>query len=159
MPARWTHVLNVDDVPTPALSALRSRQRSPDRDLWLRADRSSRHGRCCGPSDPSTRGSTTAPSGGDRRRPPGRIARRHARKAELDVDLAVAELLAVPAVSPELLAQEAGITLGFYRSEMDFESRAVAAALLLTAGADVTRLRHWFQEGAERRAIRPLSAR
>jgi hypothetical protein len=71
----------------------------------------------------------------------------------------VAELLAVPAVSPELLAQEAGITLGFYRSEMDFESRAVAAALLITAGADVTRLRHWFQEGAERRAIRPLSAR
>jgi hypothetical protein len=88
------------------------------------------------------------------------IARRHAGKGpEFDVEAALAELRAVPAVDPDKLAETAGIALGYHQQDTDFDFHALEAALLIAAGADLTRLRHWMRVGAERRAIRPLEAR
>ncbi len=87
------------------------------------------------------------------------ISHRHATREPIDVDTAVAELLAVEAVTPDKLAESAGLALGFYRNEMDYDSHVMAALLLVRAGADLTLVSDWMREGARRRAIRPLTAR
>lgn len=65
----------------------------------------------------------------------------------------------MPAVTPEHMCESAGLMLGYSRNDQDYDTRMVAAALLIAAGADLTRLRYWIREGAARKAIRPLEAR
>jgi hypothetical protein len=83
---------------------------------------------------------------------------RHAREGT-DLEAALAELRAVPAATAEHMAESAGLMLGYSRNEQDYATRMVAAALLIAAGADLSRLRFWIREGATRKAIRPLEAR
>jgi hypothetical protein len=84
------------------------------------------------------------------------IARRRSGTEPIDVEEALAEIRAVPVVSPAVLAEAAGLTLGHHHSSMDWGTRIVEAGLLIAAGTDVSRLRYWIREGAERKAIRPL---
>jgi len=81
-------------------------------------------------------------------------AANYANRPELDVDAAVAALRAVPAVTPEHLAETAGVILGAHRSDMDFDQQALKAALLIAAGADLSRLRHWIKVGQQRASRR-----
>ncbi len=52
----------------------------------------------------------------------------------------------------DLLAERAGTTLGFYARDNrdEWARKAVEAALLIAAGADITELRRWIEEGQER---------
>jgi hypothetical protein len=52
----------------------------------------------------------------------------------------------------DLLAERAGITLGFYARENrdEWQRKALEAALLIAAGADLTRLTEWIEEGQQR---------
>jgi hypothetical protein len=70
----------------------------------------------------------------------------------LDVEAAVAELREIANGRGDLLAERAGLTLGFYaRDNRDEWSRmALQAALLVAAGADLTQLTLWIHEGQER---------
>jgi hypothetical protein len=102
-----------------------------------------------------------------RRPPPDRIAvarvsgiaTRHSRTEPIDVHTALEEIRAVPAVSPAVLAEAAGLTLGYHHDAMDWSTRIVEAGLLIGAGADLSQLRRWIREGAERRAIPHHAAR
>jgi hypothetical protein len=87
------------------------------------------------------------------------IARRHACAQPFDVGAALAEIRAVPAVSPAALAEGAGLVLGFYHSDMDWGTRVIEAGLLIGAGADLSQLRRWIRVGAERKAIPHHAAR
>jgi hypothetical protein len=62
-------------------------------------------------------------------------------------------------VSPAVLAEAAGTTLGYYHDAQDWGTRIIEAGLMIAAGADLSQLRHWIGVGAERNAIRPLEAR
>ena len=86
------------------------------------------------------------------------ISVRHAREGT-DLDAALAELRAVPAVTPEHMAESAGLMLGYCRNDQDYDTRMVATALLIAAGADLSRLRYWIKEGAARRAMPHHAAR
>jgi hypothetical protein len=86
------------------------------------------------------------------------ISLRHAREGT-DLGVALAELRAVPAVTPEHMAESAGIMLGYSRNDQDYVVRMTAAALVIAAGADISRLRYWIKEGAARRAMPQHAAR
>jgi hypothetical protein len=68
------------------------------------------------------------------------------------VEAAVTELREIADGRADLLAERAGITLGFYaRANRDeWQSKALQAALLIAAGADLTRLTEWIEEGQQR---------
>jgi hypothetical protein len=68
------------------------------------------------------------------------------------VDAAVAELREIAAGRGDLLAERAGLTLGFYARENrdEWSRKALQAALLIAAGADLTRLTEWIEEGQQR---------
>jgi hypothetical protein len=55
-------------------------------------------------------------------------------------------------ISEEILAERARITLGFYARENrdEWQRKALEAALLIAAGADLTRLTEWIAVGQER---------
>jgi hypothetical protein len=69
------------------------------------------------------------------------------------------EIKAVPAVSPAVLAEAAGITLGYYHDAMDWSTKIIEAGLLIGAGADLSQLRYWIGVGRDRRAIPQHAAR
>jgi hypothetical protein len=80
-------------------------------------------------------------------------ASRYASRQPLDVEAAVAELREVANGRGDLLAERAGVILGF-RAEDERDGRwprrALEAALCIAAGADLTRLTEWIEEGQER---------
>jgi hypothetical protein len=69
-------------------------------------------------------------------------AGRHASRTPLDVEAAVTELREIADGRADLLAERAGITLGFYARENrdEWQRKALQAALCIAAGADLTRL-------------------
>jgi hypothetical protein len=75
-------------------------------------------------------------------------AGRYASRKPLDVDAAVAELREIANGRGDLLAERAGLTLGFYARENrdEWSRKALQAALLIAAGADLTRLPEWIEE-------------
>jgi hypothetical protein len=79
-------------------------------------------------------------------------AGRHASRHLLDVDAALAELQEIANGRCDLLAEQAGITLGFYARENrdEWSRKALQAALIIVAGADLTRLTEWITVGQER---------
>jgi hypothetical protein len=79
-------------------------------------------------------------------------AGRFASRKPLDVDAAIAELREIADGRGDLLAERAGITLGFYARENrdEWQRKALEAALLIAAGADLTQLTRWIDEGRER---------
>jgi hypothetical protein len=64
----------------------------------------------------------------------------------------VAELREIANGRADLLAERAGITLGFYARENtdEWQRKALEAAPLIAAGADLTRLTEWIAVGQER---------
>jgi hypothetical protein len=80
------------------------------------------------------------------------IVRRHSGTEPINVHAALEEIRAVPAVSPEVLAEAAGIALGYYHDAQDWSSRIIEGGLLIAAGADLSQLRHWINVGRNRRA-------
>jgi hypothetical protein len=76
---------------------------------------------------------------------------RYVSRKPLDVEAAVTELREI-ANGRGLLAERAGITLGFYARDNrdEWQRKALQAALLIAAGADLTRLTEWIAEGQER---------
>jgi hypothetical protein len=79
-------------------------------------------------------------------------AGRYVSRKPLDVEAAVAELREIADGRGDLLAERAGITLGFYAGEKrdEWPRRALEAVLLIAAGADLTRLSEWIAVGQER---------
>jgi hypothetical protein len=79
-------------------------------------------------------------------------AGRYARREPLDVDAALAELRETAGGRTDLLAERAGITLGFYARDNrdEWQRKALEAALCIAAGADLTRLTEWMAVGQER---------
>jgi hypothetical protein len=78
---------------------------------------------------------------------------RHARQKQPDVEGALAELREIAAGRSDLLARQAGMSFGSReRDERDGEwpRRAVQAALLIQAGAEVTQLAEWVEVGLQR---------
>jgi hypothetical protein len=85
------------------------------------------------------------------------IARRHASwraPAENEIAAAVAELREVAGDRPNLLAEEAGIQLGFHEGGLDEPRAKAAAQLLIAAGADENLIPGWIEEGRSRAEIR-----
>jgi hypothetical protein len=95
-------------------------------------------------ASPSTGGITTAQLAG--------TAGRYVSRKPLDVEAAVAELREIAAGRGDLLAERAGLTLGFYARENrdEWSRKALQAALLIAAGADLTKLSGWIVEGQDR---------
>jgi hypothetical protein len=93
---------------------------------------------------PDPDGITTAPLAG--------TAGRYVSRKPLDVEAAVAELREIANGRGDLLAERAGITLGFYACDNrdEWARKAVVAALPIAAGADLTRLTEWIEEGQQR---------
>jgi hypothetical protein len=94
---------------------------------------------------------------------------RYVSRKPLDVEAAVTELREI-ANGRGLLAERAGITLGFYARDNrdEWQRKALQAALLIAAGADLTRLTEWIAEarseprgsarrGAQRETSRALA--
>ena len=80
-------------------------------------------------------------------------ASRHASRKPLDVDAAVAELREIADGRGDLLAERAGVILGFHDEDARdgrWPRRALEAALCIAAGADLTRLTEWIAVGQER---------
>jgi hypothetical protein len=80
-------------------------------------------------------------------------ASRQASRRPLDVEAAVAELREIANGRGDLLAERAGVILGFHDEDARdgrWSRRALEAALLIAAGADLTRLTEWIEEGQER---------
>src|SRR5260221_13751219 len=69
-------------------------------------------------------------------------------------DQAVRELAELAAGRTDLLAQHAGIALGFQDFRQGFEAAQyrLAAEMCIAAGADVSQLERWRQAGHERAA-------
>lgn len=85
------------------------------------------------------------------------IAKRHASWREPtgpEIAAAVAELREVAGDRPDLLAEEAGIQLGFYEGGLDEPRAKAAAQLLIAAGADESLIPGWIDEGRRRAEIR-----
>jgi hypothetical protein len=81
----------------------------------------------------------------------GTVGRFVSRKP-LDVEAAVTELREIANGRADLLAERARVTLGFYARENwdEWQRKALEAALLIAAGADLTRLTEWIEEGQQR---------
>jgi hypothetical protein len=79
-------------------------------------------------------------------------AGRYVSQKPLNVEAAVTELREIANGRADLLAEQAGVTLGFYTRENrdEWSRKALQAALLIAAGADLTRLMEWIEEGQER---------
>jgi hypothetical protein len=78
---------------------------------------------------------------------------RHTNRKQLDVNAAIAELREIANGRSDLLAKRAGLILAFReRDERDgiWPQRALQAALLIAAGADLNLLTDWIQEGLQR---------
>jgi hypothetical protein len=77
---------------------------------------------------------------------------RYVSRKPLDVDAAITELREIANGRGDLLAERAGITLGFYARENrdEWRRKALQAALLIAAGADLTRLTEWIAVGQQR---------
>jgi hypothetical protein len=77
---------------------------------------------------------------------------RYVSQKPLDVEAAVTELREIANGRADLLAERAGITLGIYARENrdEWQRKALEAALLIAAGADLTRLTEWIAVGQER---------
>jgi hypothetical protein len=77
---------------------------------------------------------------------------RYAGRKPLDVEAAVTELREIANGRADLLAERAGITLGFYAHENrdEWQRKALEAASCIAAGADLTRLTEWIAVGQER---------
>jgi hypothetical protein len=84
--------------------------------------------------------------------PRSAAAGRYVSRRPLDVEAAVAELREIADGRGDLVAERAGITLGFYARENrdEWQRKALEAALLIAAGADLTRLAEWIAVGQER---------
>jgi hypothetical protein len=81
------------------------------------------------------------------------IARRHASWREPtgpEIAAAVAELREVAGDRPDLLAEEAGIQLGFHEGGLDEPRAKAAAQLLIAAGADESLIPQWAEQGRRR---------
>jgi hypothetical protein len=77
---------------------------------------------------------------------------RYVSRKPLDVEAADIELREIADGRGDLLAERAGVTLGFYARENrdEWQRKALEAALLIAAGADLTRLTEWIAVGQER---------
>jgi hypothetical protein len=85
------------------------------------------------------------------------IARRHASwraPAGNELAAAVAELREVAGDRPDLLAEVAGIGLGFHEGGLDEPRAKAAAQVLIAAGADESLIPRWIEEGRRRAEIR-----
>ena len=85
------------------------------------------------------------------------IARRHASwraPAGNEITAAAAELREVAADRPDLLAEVAGIGLGFHEGGLDEPRAKAAAQVLIAAGADESLIPRWIDEGRRRAEIR-----
>src|SRR5271155_94318 len=86
------------------------------------------------------------------------IAQRHAHWRELtdaEIAVAVAELREVAGDRPDLLAEEAGILIGFYQDDdLQGPKAANAARLCRAAGADEALIPQWIGEGKRRAEAR-----
>jgi hypothetical protein len=83
-------------------------------------------------------------------------AARYARSEPLDVEAAVAELRELASGRGDLLAERAGVILGFRDQDERYgrwPSSALEAALCIAAGADLTRLTEWIAVGQERAGL------
>jgi hypothetical protein len=81
------------------------------------------------------------------------VAMRHAswrEPAEDEIAAAVAELREVAGDRPDLLAEEAGILLGFHEGGLNDPKARSAAQLLIAAGADESLIPGWIGEGRRR---------
>jgi hypothetical protein len=86
------------------------------------------------------------------------IAKRHAswrEPTENEIAAAVAELREVAGDRPDLLAEEAGIQLGFHEGDLDEPRAKATAQLLIAAGADESLIPGWIEEGRHRAETRP----
>jgi hypothetical protein len=79
-------------------------------------------------------------------------AGRDVSRKSLDVEAAVAELREIAGGRGDLAAEQDGATLGFYARDNrdEWQRKALQAALLIAAGADLTRLTEWIEEGQQR---------
>jgi hypothetical protein len=98
------------------------------------------------------------------------IAKRHAawrEPTEAETVVAVAELRDVVGNRADLLAEVAGILLGFHEGNLDEPRAKAAASFCIAAGADESLIPGWIEEGRHRAeearlppfsgGIRPLS--
>lgn len=88
------------------------------------------------------------------------LAQHHARWRELteaETALAVAELRVLAAGRADLLAEQAGLLIGFSEGAIDETLSRRAAGLLIAAGADETLVPRWVDEGRRRRGGAPVS--
>jgi hypothetical protein len=82
------------------------------------------------------------------------LAQHHARWRELtaaETALAVAELRVLAAGRADLLAEQAGLLIGFCEGAINETFGRRAAELLIAAGADETLIPRWTDEGRRRR--------
>jgi hypothetical protein len=68
------------------------------------------------------------------------------------------ELREVAGDHPYLLAEGAGIQLGFHEGGLDEPRAKAAAQVLIAAGADQSLIPGWIEEGRRRAEVRPRSA-
>jgi hypothetical protein len=83
----------------------------------------------------------------------GTAARHGITSDPADYQAALAALRAIAGDRPDLLAEQAGLTWGYYRQRALPEvwpQHERAAVLLLDAGADLEAVPRWFEEGRAR---------
>jgi len=83
------------------------------------------------------------------------ITRRHARTralAGVEEAAALAELAEVAHGRVDLLAQEAGLVIGFHDQDADVPMYLQIAQLCIKAGADTALISRWIEEGRRRAA-------
>jgi hypothetical protein len=81
------------------------------------------------------------------------ICRRHCARGEVDdLDAAVPELQALAGDRPDLLAEHAGVSLGWAQVVTSAEARCfqAEAELCRAAGADSSAMEEWVEVGRER---------
>jgi hypothetical protein len=81
------------------------------------------------------------------------IAWRHARwhePAQQETDAAVAELRELAPDRPDLLAEVAGVLVGFHEDGLDEPRAKAAASFCMAAGADEALIPGWIEEGRQR---------